>query len=145
MILSESPAKKRHQKTQFCILGGCSSSSPEVVCHSKLHLNQSALGHLWAQAQFVENTSSPLAYKVYKRPALIRLRDLSCPHLWDWRAHPGVALFKYTCSFTSSLWLVMAYCVGGETYYHVTEGLLVSSKGNEVCMRGTWALHNYAK
>lgn len=99
LILSESPAKKKHQKTQFCILGGRSSSSPEVVCHSRLHLKQSAFGRPWAQTQLVENTLSPLTYKVYTLAALIWLRDLSCPHLWDWRAHPGVALFKYTCSF----------------------------------------------
>lgn len=69
--------------------------------------------------------SSPLTYKVYNLPALVRPCDFSGPHLQGWRTSPGVTLLKYTCSFSFSIWLGLAYGISRETYCHNTENLLV--------------------
>ena len=86
--------KRRHQKPSPTILAAKAVSSPEVASRPSPCLKHPAFGHTWAQIQFVADTSSLLTYSLYNLPAFVQMGGFSSLHLWDWRTHLGVALFK---------------------------------------------------
>lgn len=125
--LRESPTKKSGKKTQFCFLGGCSGSSPEVASGS------SPKRYNWAHTQLVADTSSSLTYRLFKLFALVWACEFSClfsslcpkgledsPRSCFAQNKPIILLFPFG--------LIWAYCVIGETYYPGTENLLLSVK-----------------
>lgn len=58
--------QQRHQNAQFCIFGGYDSSSPKAASSPSPRPSILAFDHTWVQTQLVEDTSSLLAYRLYK-------------------------------------------------------------------------------
>lgn len=119
--------KKRSQKAQFCILGDNCNVFPCCHQHPNAPPKSSAFDHTWEQTQLVVDTASPLPLQPIKSLCFSSGHNFSGISLWDHRTCPAVALLKYTCQ-TFSIWLDLAYCISGETYYGVGEDLLVPSK-----------------
>lgn len=122
--LSENLQQRKGTKKPSSIFGGCGSSSPEGASSPRPHLKWSAFGHTWAQTQRVRDTSSALAYTVYKLPVLVQVCNFPQSRSLRLEDLSGSSFAQINLFFYFSVLLGLTYCASGATYHCVTENWL---------------------